>query len=234
MKPPAFILFAAFWYALVLIRRQLVLEYWQWDLQVYVLVFVLSLADWGLLGLFQWQYGGKDRTLRSYFFKGDSTWIKRFTGVILLFYGAMLGLIWTGRVGQLPPGDFPPGDLVYTIRGGNEGVALLKSIFHYSPLIIQGPISEEFLFRGLLLTFLKQRFDRWIAWALTTMLFVLSHDIFGRDGANLLRHCIILTVAGTILLAVAERAKSLLPAMLLHGLNNLMYAVVEFRRAFPA
>lgn len=234
MTAPALLIFGVFWYGLVLIGRQLAGAYWSGGMQVYALWFLLSVVAVGLLGLLQWAYGSKDRTLRSYFFTGDSIWIKRVTGGSLLLYGVIIWMVWTGRGGPLPPGDMPPGDLTGALRGPDVWVARWKIFLHYTPYVIQWPIAEEFLFRGLLLAFLKPRCNRWIAWGGSCVLFVLSHDIYSGDAAYLLRQGTALLVAGAILLAVTERARSLLPAMVLHALNNLAHVLVEFRRAFPA
>jgi membrane protease YdiL (CAAX protease family) len=85
---------------------------------------------------------------------------------------------------------------------------------------VLAPIVEEFLFRGLLYRYLRNKRSRAFAVVLTAALFAIAHLV-----PTLVPS---LFVFGMFLAWVVERYGSLYPAMALHSLNNLTSILVVY------
>jgi len=85
-------------------------------------------------------------------------------------------------------------------------------------LIVLGPIFEELLFRGLIFATLRQRFSFGVAAATSAALFSTVHG-YGIAGT-----CALLW-GGFLAAWSVEKTKSLLPAIIAHGVNNLLMAL---------
>jgi membrane protease YdiL (CAAX protease family) len=95
-----------------------------------------------------------------------------------------------------------------TSEFGVTGVA--GQIFVYAVLV---PISEELLFRGLILGYLFRRSPAWLGLAITTVLFAIVHPSW-----------LIAGFAGLVYGLLYLRFQSLMLCMIAHGLNNLLTA----------
>lgn len=90
-------------------------------------------------------------------------------------------------------------------------------------------VAEELLFRGYIQTRLSQRWGVPFSVLVTSLLFAVYHMDFSQGVLALL--------AGLFLGAVAERAKSIIPAMIAHAANNsfgVLSGTVEVGPASPA
>lgn len=76
------------------------------------------------------------------------------------------------------------------------------------------PIVEEFLFRGVVYRWMRDRFSLYGALVGSSAIFALAHLIFGAAGG------LQIFVIGLALAYLYERSGSLLPSMVLHGVNN--------------
>jgi membrane protease YdiL (CAAX protease family) len=85
--------------------------------------------------------------------------------------------------------------------------------------VVVAPVTEELLFRGVLLRGLRRRHGPWVALALSSALFGLSHHA----GVSTVAYA---TVAGLVLGAVALRTGSTLAAMAVHGAVNAVPLVL--------
>lgn len=119
-------------------------------------------------------------------------------------------------------------------------LALTKApfVFHSETILYQATlpgIAEEMIFRGILLTLLNRVFTRpkWtfarvsFGWAavITSLLFGLVHGLYFDDGYHI--HILFPTVLriafdGLLFALLTEKTKSLVPAVLLHNVLNLI------------
>jgi len=79
-------------------------------------------------------------------------------------------------------------------------------------VVVMAPIAEEVLFRGLLYNFLRRHLDRWTAACAGALLFSFLHGVLADQWA--------LFALGLMLTWVYERTGRLLPAVILHAVNN--------------
>lgn len=80
-------------------------------------------------------------------------------------------------------------------------------------VVIVAPVCEEIIFRGILLDSCLP-FGSWFAVIITSMLFGLIHGNFDQFA-----YCL---AVGAVLSVLTIRSKSIIPAIILHSLNNLM------------
>jgi len=97
------------------------------------------------------------------------------------------------------------------LQYGSGGVGLWLS---FTAAVIIAPIVEELYFRGLILPVLMRRFGTFFGIFITSLLFALLHF-----QANVVLYTFVLAI---LLAVVRLRLKSVIPSMLLHGLNNLI------------
>ncbi|MBM7604822.1 membrane protease YdiL (CAAX protease family) [Metabacillus crassostreae] len=95
-------------------------------------------------------------------------------------------------------------------------VSLLYLVF-----TILTPIKEEIIFRGILFSFLKDRYNFWIGFVVSSVIFGLLHN----------GHTISITIIGAIFLLLYKLTKSLVVPILLHiiwnaiAISNLLLAI---------
>lgn len=85
-------------------------------------------------------------------------------------------------------------------------------------------IWEELAFRGLMLTNLQQRYHRWVAIVVTGVLFGLMHliDLISGEPSLVVFRVIMTTTLGIAWGYVTVKTGSVLPAMILHYLINVL------------
>jgi membrane protease YdiL (CAAX protease family) len=85
-------------------------------------------------------------------------------------------------------------------------------------------IWEELAFRGLMLTNLQQRYHRWVAIVVTGMLFGLMHliDLVSGDPSQVVFRVIMATTLGISWGYITVKTGSVVPAMILHYLINVL------------
>ena len=81
-------------------------------------------------------------------------------------------------------------------------------------VVVAAPLVEELLFRGLLYRYLRARTGAWSAAAITAAVFAAVHGIPPLIPA--------LFVLGLVLARVTERYDSIVPAITVHAVNNLI------------
>lgn len=95
-------------------------------------------------------------------------------------------------------------------------------------LVVLPPLAEETLFRGFILTGIRQRFRIWPAAIITSVIFAVGHLEFG-SGAPLLWVAAIDTfVLSMVLCYVREKTSSLWPGILIHAAKNALAFSVLF------
>lgn len=102
-----------------------------------------------------------------------------------------------------------------TPRGPLSALAIVAAV------VVVAPLTEEVLFRGLLLPGIAERYGAPLALGLTSLTFGLVH---GEPGA-----IVYASVAGLVLGAVALRTGSTLPAIAMHAATNAMPVAVPER-----
>jgi ABC-2 type transport system permease protein/sodium transport system permease protein len=89
-------------------------------------------------------------------------------------------------------------------------------------------VCEELFFRGYLLAALRPRMNAWAAVGLSSLIFGVFHACVG--GVVQVEHVLGSTFLGLALGWVAWQSRSVLPGMLLHGLNNgIMLSIVYYK-----
>jgi membrane protease YdiL (CAAX protease family) len=91
--------------------------------------------------------------------------------------------------------------------------------------VICGPLVEEIVFRGVLQSFLTNRFGSSVAIAIVAVVFGLAHYAQGAMGAV---QVAMLTVVGLALGILRHRFHSIGPSYAVHGLYNLSLGLLEF------
>jgi membrane protease YdiL (CAAX protease family) len=99
---------------------------------------------------------------------------------------------------------------------------LILVLINLVPSFIIAPIAEEFVFRGLLTRALNETFRIRYTRILTTLLFAFAHDIYDRGFAYFARTAFSLVLTGFLLSKIAERARSILPSIIVHGIINVV------------
>ncbi len=102
-----------------------------------------------------------------------------------------------------------------TPEGPLSALAIVFSV------VVAAPLTEELLFRGLLLPGLAERYGAAFALGVTSLGFGAIH---AEPGA-----IVYATVAGLVLGAITLRTKSVLPALAMHGATNAMPVLVPER-----
>jgi membrane protease YdiL (CAAX protease family) len=120
--------------------------------------------------------------------------------------------------------------LAYDVRGYEQlAVTYLKKTIH-NPLalgasvisiVILAPLTEELLFRGLLLNFFQNRFGSWPAVFISGILFALFHYSHSQGFGNVSLLCA-LSFFGVMLGAFYLMTASLIYPMMLHAIFNLL------------
>jgi len=94
--------------------------------------------------------------------------------------------------------------------------AIIGSAINVFAMVIVGPIVEEFVFRGFLLSRLTEKYGAKVAVALSSIAFGIMHsDMIGG------------VVFGVIMSLIAIRTDSLLIPILLHVVNNLFALILS-------
>lgn len=109
----------------------------------------------------------------------------------------------------------PEQDDVTEDLGFDEGT--LAAVSAVILIVLGASISEEILFRGMIFGALRTRLSFWVAAVLAGAVFGAVHLPTGSVEAALL-----LTVFAVLLAYLYERTGSLGPAIVLHGLNNII------------
>lgn len=99
---------------------------------------------------------------------------------------------------------------------------LILVLMNLVPTFVIAPITEEFVFRGLLTRALNETFRIRYTRILTTLLFAFAHDIYDRGFAYFARTAFSLVLTGFLLSKIAERARSILPSIIVHGIINVV------------
>ena len=95
---------------------------------------------------------------------------------------------------------------------------------HVFVLVLLVPVSEELLFRGLILGYLFRRSPAWLGLGVSTLLFAVAHSSW-----------LIAGFAGLVYGLLYVRFQSLLLCVIAHGLNNLLTSgAVTFLMAYLA
>ena len=102
-----------------------------------------------------------------------------------------------------------------------QSSALNLDVFkQYQILLLLGfailtPIFEELIFRGFILRFFSERFPFWIAAIITSFFFGIAHTYS-------LGVMVITFFMGLLMAILCKKTKSIIPAILLHILNNML------------
>lgn len=104
----------------------------------------------------------------------------------------------------------------------------IELLLAFISLVILPPIWEEIVFRGFLFSSLRAKYRfRYVA-LLTSLLFAAVHLQFGSDAPLLWVAAIDTFVLSCFLCVVREKTGSLWPAILLHGIKNLVAFAILF------
>ena len=139
--------------------------------------------------------------------------------VVLAFNQLISIVLW-----HLSHQPFEEQSLVLTLREVKQYPSLYLAIA--VTIVTLVPFTEEFLFRGLLQTWLKRKFKRpWAAIALTSVIFALFH--YSKDqGISNIEVLSTLFLLSCMLGYLFERQKSLWAPIGLHSFFNLMSATM--------
>ncbi len=98
--------------------------------------------------------------------------------------------------------------------------AVIIQIFY---VVILGPIAEEMIYRGLILTLLKP-FGKWMAVIVSALFFGLMHGNVSQAAAG---------IAGALIFGlVAIHCNSIVPTIIIHILNNMIVTYSDLCNAF--
>lgn len=101
-----------------------------------------------------------------------------------------------------------------------SAAAVTIQIFY---VIFLGPIAEELLYRGLILTLLKP-FGKWLAVIVSALFFGLMHGNIAQAAAGF---------AGALIFGlVAIHCNSIVPTVIIHILNNLIVSYPDFSKIY--
>lgn len=95
-------------------------------------------------------------------------------------------------------------------------IPYLGTILYVIALLIVAPVTEEFIYRGLIITELQKKYNNVTAVIISALLFGISHIMAG--GVILLAGSLIV---GIILGIIFVKTKSLLPVIIAHVFANL-------------
>jgi len=85
---------------------------------------------------------------------------------------------------------------------------------------VEAPVLEEFLLRGLIFWFLRRQRGPVVATAVTAIVFGFSHAV------RAVPALLFFIMSGVSLALVVERTKSLIPAMLVHSVQNVIVSTL--------
>lgn len=111
---------------------------------------------------------------------------------------------------------------------GFKSVTNIQLPFVFLTLVIMPPIMEEIVMRGFLYTSLKQKWPKYLAVIVTSLLFAAAHLQFG-SGAPLLWTLAIDTfILSVILIHLRDKTDKLWAPMILHATKNLIAFLTIF------
>jgi len=160
------------------------------------------------------------------FFRNKASWynlgIRQFNffkGIFLIIFGiiatSLIYFIYIIFL-QFIPWDIEQNKILQLIENKNISFVMLFLV-----AVIIAPICEELFFRGFLYPAFKKRMNVFSAMFLSSILFAVFH----LQPAQLLP----LICIGFVLAFVYEKAKSLIPAILVHSLYNLAAIIILFQ-----
>ncbi|MDP9007627.1 MAG: CPBP family intramembrane metalloprotease [Pseudomonadota bacterium] len=136
-------------------------------------------------------------------------------GLVGFITSAVALLEWAGiRMDPIPTPDILPHDWI------ELPVAILV-------IVIVGPMTEELLFRGLLLDWLKQKLNVWATAVILSVMFSLLHAnpfSLGAVGWLAFTHRLLLGLAAS---ALAIHYRSLRPSLIMHGTVNAIACITS-------
>lgn len=124
-----------------------------------------------------------------------------------------LSLAWLQRI--IPPPEEWNLEFVEALTQDIEGTHVLAVIFFFG--VLPG-ICEEIAFRGVIMQGLLERLKPWQAIVLQGLLFGAIHFSIYR--------LLPTTAIGIVLGVIVWRTKSIIPAMLIHGINNSLLMII--------
>jgi membrane protease YdiL (CAAX protease family) len=134
-------------------------------------------------------------------------------GIVGLIAAAAELLEWAGvKIDHIPTPDILPHTLL----------ELPLAVF---VIVVVGPLCEELLFRGLLLDWLKQKINIWIAALILSVIFSLLHAnpfSLGAIGWLAFSHRFLLGLTAS---ALTIRYQSLRPSLVMHGTMNAIACI---------
>jgi membrane protease YdiL (CAAX protease family) len=155
----------------------------------------------------------------------DFRWSTRICVLGGLVVGALLaaGFVAAFCLGiRLPP----PPELLVQVIGGNKSIRYLIAITTVGAMVVTvlAPVTEELIYRSLLLPLLTTRLGLFPAVAVTSVLFGLLHVIpFGEVGIGVPQ------IIGGVVMATAFAIRwSVVPAMVVHAMGNLFVGTLLF------
>lgn len=106
-----------------------------------------------------------------------------------------------------------------------DGLTALNAIFMLLLVGFLAPFAEELLFRGVLYTFLRERWGIWVGVLVSSLIFGVMHGNLAVGVTGFL--------LGIVAALVFEYSKSLWPAVIVHVINNslkvgLLYLLILF------
>ncbi len=136
-------------------------------------------------------------------------------GLVTLIASAAALMQWAGiEIGHVPTPAVLPHDWV------ELPLAILV-------IVIVGPLAEELLFRGLLLDWLRQKMNAWMAAVILSAVFALLHNNGFANGAIGWLAFADRFFLGMLASALAIKYHSLRPSLVMHGTVNGIACVVS-------
>jgi len=161
----------------------------------------------------KYKYGFKDIGLRDFKLR-DIGW------AILFFFIAIL--IWPWVSIMLKKLGIPEWEVKYSL-------SLFDILISFFANVLIIPMAEEIIFRGFLITALKEKMNIWIACTISIIFFALHH--FCPFGIGAFIHILFWAPFPTLLFV---RRKSLYAAIVMHIINNLFaYIILPWIFPFP-
>ena len=180
------------------------------DLSPSVQLTLLSLVLYGSLCTFGWWFAlkrrGADLASAGFTWVGWGPIAAMIPAAIaLIVINGILLVLTDMLVGEVPTAQDQ-------VLGGESTLSTTDLLFLIVAGAIAAPIAEEFLFRGLLYRYLRARRTILAATLISSLAFAVAHFVW-----VLIPSYIVFGIAEAM---VAERYKSLYPAIALHAFNN--------------
>ena len=143
-----------------------------------------------------------------------------------LVLGALLALALIGLVSAVYQGLLWAGIKVADVPSPLELESLKQIPLALLLIVVAAPIAEELLFRGLLLDWLRQRMNVWLAASILSVVFSLIHNnpfSSGAIGWLAFTHRFLVGLAAS---ALAIKYRSLRPSLVLHATLNAAACLV--------